>query len=73
MTASPNGPHSGGDWRLTCTAWECRARFIQAILRHSNVAVTQACYIKIAGQDSVRAKPWFYAQLVLWISPLPLR
>ena len=65
MTASPNGPHSGGDWRLTCT--------IQAILRHSNVAVTQACYIKIAGQDSVRAKPWFYAQLVLWISPLPLR
>ena len=28
---------------------------IQAILRHSNVAVTQACYIKTASQDSVRA------------------
>lgn len=28
---------------------------IQAILRHSNVAVTQACYIKTATQDSVRA------------------
>jgi hypothetical protein len=28
---------------------------IQAILRYSNVAVTQACYIKAASQDSVRA------------------
>ena len=28
---------------------------IQAILRHSNVSVTQACYIKVANQDSVRA------------------
>src|SRR6266542_2575036 len=28
---------------------------IQAILRHSNVAVTQACYIKTVSDDSVRA------------------
>jgi integrase len=28
---------------------------IQRILRHSNVSVTQACYIKTANQDSVRA------------------
>jgi integrase len=28
---------------------------IQAILRHSNVSVTQACYIKAANRDSVRA------------------
>jgi hypothetical protein len=28
---------------------------IQAILRHSKVQVTQACYIKTVNQDSVRA------------------
>ena len=28
---------------------------IQAILRHSNVAVTQACYIKTAGADAIEA------------------
>ena len=28
---------------------------IQRILRHSNVSVTQACYLKTANQDSVRA------------------
>src|SRR5215471_5803790 len=28
---------------------------IQAILRHSNVAVTQACYIKIVSADAVTA------------------
>ena len=27
----------------------------QRILRHSNVSVTKACYIKTANQDSVRA------------------
>ena len=30
-------------------------KVIQAILRHSNVSVTQACYIKVANPDSVRA------------------
>jgi integrase len=30
-------------------------KVIQRILRHSNVSVTQACYIKTANQDSVRA------------------
>jgi len=30
-------------------------KVIQGILRHSNVSVTQACYIKTANQDSVRA------------------
>jgi integrase len=28
---------------------------IQAILRHSNVAVTQACYIKTVAEDAVAA------------------
>jgi integrase len=28
---------------------------IQAILRHSNVAVTQACYIKTSNADAVEA------------------
>lgn len=30
-------------------------KVIQAILRHSNVAVTQACYIKTAGADAIEA------------------
>ncbi len=30
-------------------------KIIQAILRHSNVSVTQQCYIKTANEDSVRA------------------
>ena len=30
-------------------------KVIQAILRHSNVAVTQACYIKTAGANAVEA------------------
>jgi len=30
-------------------------KVIQAILRHSNVAVTQACYIKTASEDAKAA------------------
>ena len=30
-------------------------KVIQAVLRHSNVAVTQACYIKTAGADAIEA------------------
>jgi integrase len=36
---------------------------IQAILRHSNVAVTQACYIKTASDQSKAAMQKFDAAL----------
>lgn len=41
---------------------------IQAILRHSTVAVTQACYIKTAKQDAVAAM----RQLSVAVKPIVL-
>jgi len=39
------------------------AETIQAILRHSNVAVTQACYIKTASEDAKAAMQKFETAL----------
>ncbi len=41
--------------RQTCTDSEFPDKTFQATLRHSNVAVTQACYIKTSNADAVEA------------------
>jgi len=44
-------------------------KVVQAILRHSNVAVTQACYIKTVDADSIAAMKMLEAALCANCAP----
>jgi len=49
------GTPSGEGWQQTCIRWGVDDLTIQAILRHSNVSVTQKCYIKTASKETQEA------------------
>jgi CMP-2-keto-3-deoxyoctulosonic acid synthetase len=57
------GMHFAVDWRRISTGWEVSDKTIQRILRHSNVAVTQGCYIKTADSEVAAAMQKFERSL----------